>query len=779
MLPKFLRNFTLDGIDISDYFLVGTATIPFMNVERSYYQVGNTDGQHLKDTRLGATTLTFDGTLIRDHNGLSVSDAKDELIGMLNTKQTRKLVFDALPDRYFNVVFEGSADYDATDLDFTPLTLTFTCPEGLAHANSYEVFRNTESTSENKLIDSEFNALKYWNQDASRLTVKNETSNILRLDYTDYTDSSDMDSLWNDFIDDTVYFREGVQYDAVMTIMAQYRLITAPDFRTDVDEPVFTIRVEELLNVDREPLEVHDFPLTPNVSTTFSSFNQVIRITNERTKVIRVQFLMNGNGCMDISKPLVGFGEVTAYVASAPKYVDDIYIQNDGTHECYPLYRLQTNQENGFVGLIADDGGAMQFGNVVDDDETEPIKNETGLYWNYAGTSLPTGAVVNSGHVSTYPYYLGDTANPNLVKGSWNASKHEEVIVANFSNAGETVWHGPTITGNITAPTTGLRTGAFEYVHRLSFGTTLQKRGRYEIVLLDSASDILTGIVLRDSSGTSADKICEFWYRNKCVKSTTLNAKKFSQEYMQIEMKRDTTGKKFTFVIGEIDYLKDRKGVYKKGASVSYTYNVAEPDKAQVMKHSIWVMKSASYVEKITTTKKSTTYTVKTKDAMNIRASASTSSKVTGSLKKGASFTTDTVKTGTTVLKNNKWYYYKGKGYVSGAYCTVTSKTTSTSTTKTYDGFAKMYLNDTRFTWIGAPTKAKIKNPFLANDLIEIDTATKQIFVNGIEREDLAVISNKWASFKLDVGMNMVRVYNSQYLTNGIDVEVLVRKTFV
>lgn len=74
---------------------------------------------------------------------------------------------------------------------------------------------------------------------------------------------------------------------------------------------------------------------------------------------------------------------------------------------------------------------------------------------------------------------------------------------------------------------------------------------------------------------------------------------------------------------------------------------------------------------------------MKTTDTLNIRSDASTSNSIAGSLTKGTTITVTATKTGTTVNGTNKWYYVSGKGWVSGAYLTTVSASTSTSNAST------------------------------------------------------------------------------------------------
>ncbi|MFS1067190.1 SH3 domain-containing protein [Enterococcus casseliflavus] len=77
---------------------------------------------------------------------------------------------------------------------------------------------------------------------------------------------------------------------------------------------------------------------------------------------------------------------------------------------------------------------------------------------------------------------------------------------------------------------------------------------------------------------------------------------------------------------------------------------------------------------------------MKTTEAMNIRSSASTSGSVVGSLSKGTTFTTTSMKTGTSVNGNKNWYYVSGKGWVSGAYLTEVTNNNASEAEKEDNG---------------------------------------------------------------------------------------------
>jgi len=68
---------------------------------------------------------------------------------------------------------------------------------------------------------------------------------------------------------------------------------------------------------------------------------------------------------------------------------------------------------------------------------------------------------------------------------------------------------------------------------------------------------------------------------------------------------------------------------------------------------------------------------MKTTAALNVRADASTSSRVVTTLGQGVTVTVTAKKNGTSVEGNKTWYYVSGKGWVSGAYLTTTSSSSN------------------------------------------------------------------------------------------------------
>lgn len=1153
--PVFLRNFTLNGVDIGELFVVGTVTIPFLNVERGYYQVGNSDGQNLQYTRIGNNTLTFDGHLITEHSGLSISETKDLLVAQVMSREPMKLVFDALPDRYFNVVFEGTQEYDATNLDITPLTLTFSCPEGVAHSILSDPFRNTQSTSTNMLVDSEFQTKTYWSDTATVLETQRNGSNVLSLDFSD-EQIEDMGLVVHDFVSDDVFYEtDDLTQGSQVTFATNYGIPKVSEFDDD-GSSTFEVVIDEMDKINGKVLHTHTTPLPTNgeVRTAYAfnetgtdrfSFNDepnpniipsgqseeptltpylgstmtrttgvsvpewgatnavnikvtknpstngifgtlavsgvkyiygqnyvhsiyvknngtkgiyvlnnmgrridvyageskllifptsyvawdasmqfvfysetagdlpditiwrakieatnegatvwtdgntptvdntspthvgysttdtvpedtapnillngaqdnsmqywgtfdaltatptagatkltktavstirpaylsngysalrgttytvsgsvfiskgwtgslattelVVRVTyydstredgkvsitntstdnwvrysasittqnkainkievlfaidpsfvgtfyvknfkleqndhatpfiphitergklytwypigtgldastipmtrttqtytiqNEATKVIRLSLNVYGNAHVVINRPMLTRGTDGTYVPSVKEFLKTVPVTNYGTWKSYPIFEITNAEENGMIAVMNENGKVLQFGNEENKDATEPIKDEIGLNESYRGTKLPTGFTVNSGHVSQYPNTSNDPARPNLYMGSWDYSPSEAFKPKWATTFAPNAWSGPSLTTPVKAPSTGLRTGAFKFEERINFGTTSEKNGRYELVILTDANDILMSMTIRDSDAKGNEVIVEYWYGNKLLKSIKTDVTKYKSSWFRCTMTRDQTGKKFTW---NFEHIQSNNGI-KPVTKNPFTYNAPVANKASVVKTSRWLLK---YKDSVATREvvDKVTWTMKSKEVLHIRAGSKTSYKSYGLLPKGVTFETTKRQTGQKIIKNNQWYYVtknSGKkipasGWVSGYYLQNT-KRVEHKKKETYSIVATMQVTDSRFTWMGTGKSKESKNPFKAGDKIVINTHDKTFFVNGVEREDLATIGNQWEGFALDVGEHFLQFINSDWATDTLEVTVKNQRTYL
>lgn len=1180
--PTFLRNFTLDGVDIGELFVVGTVTMPFMNIERGYYQVGNTSGENLLYTRSASNQITVNGHLVKDHTGLSVSETKDLLVAQLMSEDTMRLVFDGQPDRYYNVVYEGLQEYDATDLDFTPLTLTFTCPDGVAHSIADDTWINVApdlSLGENWLADSDFETGLIWNfEDTYSPERLVNGHQLLAMDFTDQT-LEELDNYEHNYLQEdywfefdepipagwtvyarceyatpvTLYQQTGVEEDKDRTFAMQVeaydkqngkllesfekelpdasivnvayaynstgtdrfthfepqanllqngvvsevpvfsayqgatvtktenqsvsewgatnavRYVTSggtsnikgtittglltsdsreyihsiyiknngdtpitisnnlsntivvqpkesrrvefpPSFRADdqtraalqfvfqvptndvsktIDMTIWRVKIEEnkygfatewtngdirgaspvdnttptyvgysatdtwqegtqynilknselresytgwavanypnawsaisngdfivlqktgatdgratlaqsraeaiqagqtysisgevyvvsggsginsdtqlvlriyytdntftdiIANLDlsagmrdkwqtvsatatldkgkavrdatfmfavsagaigtfrvrRFKAELSDhvtpwYPAQSEANTMYTWFpygtegvenyapflggSIWANLQTDKARAFKVRIIQRGNTQTMLNAPAVKFqaSVVGGYVRSRKTWRQAIEIENYGTTTAYPVFEITNKNENGLIGIVNEEGGVLQFGNEENVDLSEPVKNEDGYHYDWAGKSKPSGTTVNGGHISQYPNMQNNPDTPNKVMGNWDYSKKDVIRPAWSSSYVPSAWSGMTIATPVKTPTTGLKTGSFEVIERLDFRTNADRRGRYELVVITESNDIIMSGTIRDSDANGNEVLYEVWYGNKLLKTIRLDVKKIQGGWFRMTMTRDTAGKKFTWKLENIVMKKDSKGVERITPvySVSHTYNSPTANKAPISHTSRWLLKyNNGTVSKRVLDK--TTYTMKSKEILNIRTGAGTNYRSVGLLPKNKTFTTTQVKTGQKIINNNKWYYVsKGSGipasgWVTGYYLTQTKKVDSYKTV-VQSAIVDMQVTDSLFKWTGSNKQKETKNPFRAGDKIVIDTYTKQIFVNGVEREDLASIGNQWNTFAFDSGTHYLKFINSNWQVNTMEVKVRLERRY-
>lgn len=301
----FLRTFTIDGKKTNHLFQIAKVTIPFLNKENEFYNVGNTDGSHFRGTKLGNYTLQIDGFVIKDNTKMSVSDAMDELKRLCNTDEPKPLVFDVFPDRYFNAIFSGAQEYDATNLDYTPLSLVFEVPDGLAHQINPSGFSNVYTNGTNLMLDSEFNnTKKYMASWVQVLDEKFEGSNIVRADFSNGTplDEEERNDHW--------LYKTWVSNRTLPTLKKGVSVGISVYVRINKIDPnnkyAGSLVLEEF--TDGKKNGTNHFVRFDNVvNDEFIKYSGTFTLTNEKTNGIAMSLGIYGaSASIDYSKPMIG-----------------------------------------------------------------------------------------------------------------------------------------------------------------------------------------------------------------------------------------------------------------------------------------------------------------------------------------------------------------------------------------------------------------------------------------------------------------------------------------
>lgn len=316
----FLRTFTFNGQETNHLFQIAKVNIPFMSKDNEFFTVGNTDGKHFRNTRLGDYSISIDGFIIKDNTGLDVSSALDQLKLLINSDEPKKLIFDIFPDRYFNAIFSGVQEYDATDPRYTPLTLVFDVPDGLAHQLEPNTFTNVYSTSRNLILDSEYQKKDvYLHQGVKLAEEKHNGSSIVYVDYREgipYGGSAQDEYVWLPI--QSMNRRNlpelQVGQDVNFSIEAKVLAIDEDDTRPEAGNLV----LEEWSVNPSKVLRTH-FINIPKEVGDFKKYGKVIKITDPNTKALNVNYGITGlDTVIHWSKPMLSLLPPLGETVTAP-----------------------------------------------------------------------------------------------------------------------------------------------------------------------------------------------------------------------------------------------------------------------------------------------------------------------------------------------------------------------------------------------------------------------------------------------------------------------------
>lgn len=331
----FLRTFTFNGQETNHLFQIAKVNIPFMSKENEFFTVGNTDGKHFRNTRLGEYSISIDGFIIKDNTGVDVSSALDQLKLIINSDEPKKLIFDIFPDRYFNAIFSGVQEYDATDSRYTPLTLVFDVPDGLAHQLEPNTFTNVYSTSRNLILDPEYEKKDVYLHPGVKLAEeKHNGSSVVYVDYRDgipYEGSAQDEYVWLPiyYMNMRKFPELQVGQDVHFSIEAKVLAIDEDDDRPEAGNLV----LEEWSINPSKRLRTH-FINIPKEVGDFKKYGKVIKITDPNTKALNLNYGITGlDTIIHWSKPMLSLlpplGEtVTAPSVGAKAYSNSIDFGN-------------------------------------------------------------------------------------------------------------------------------------------------------------------------------------------------------------------------------------------------------------------------------------------------------------------------------------------------------------------------------------------------------------------------------------------------------------------
>ena len=669
----FLRTFTFDGKETNHLFQIAKVNIPFMSKENDFYTVGNTDGKHFRNTKLGEHSISIDGFVIKDNTGTSVSDSLDELKLILNSDEPKQLIFDLFPERYFNAIFSGVQEYDATNLDYTPLTLVFDVSEALSHAIHAKSYSNVYTTGTNMVLDSEYkNPKKYMAQWARVLEDKHDNSAVIQGDLSEglpYGYNPVDQYYW---VNNTEYTRRNIQ--SLTKGQKVFFSIDAQVLSADSNPNITKAGMMRAELWQSNPLKlVRRIDINiPKNATSWTNYQTLVEVPTDTIDMINLAYCLNGQAKVNFSKPMMTLADNTVpYVASQEGMSDVVAIKNNGTYRTYPKFSFTMNGENGLVGLIHQNGGILQFGNPEDVDGTIPTRQEFGLRENFYGSTLNPNIKVNQDFKSVYPNMNSNPSTPNLFQGSWNMTDDVDSATPQFATAPtQEVWHGPSMVLPIQAPSDNNRAGNFRTHVRFNFDNRSKRaRGRTEVSVMDTSGNYVMGAVIRDSDSTSDSFVFEAWYKDTMVKSQTITKKVFNKTFFELVIYR--TGKELLWKLTQVKSLNANNTV-NDDKVIWVSWNLDEPETSNINTVGVWQMRH----------------------------------------------------------QNNQ--------------------------------HVLMSVTDIQARWSATSYYQDIKNQFQDGDIVEVDVASRSLFINGSVNNILNVVGNEWEKFVCEPGETIIQpVYSS------------------
>lgn len=588
----FLRTFTFDGKETSHLFQIAKVNIPFMSKENDFYTVGNTDARHFRNTKLGEHSISIDGFVIKDNTGKSVSESLDELKLVLNSDEPKQLIFDLFPERYFNAIFSGVQEYDATNLDYTPLTLVFDVPDALSHAIHAKSYSNVYTTGVNMVLDSEYkNPKKYMAQWARVLEDKHDGSAVIQGDLSEGVPYGykPVDQYY--WVNNTEYTRRNIQ-----TLTKGQKVFFSIDTQVLIADSDPNITKAGMMRAElwqSNPLKlVKSVDINiPKNATSWANYQTLVEVPTDTINMINLAYCLNGKAKVNFSKPMMTIADNSVpYVASQEGMSDIVSIKNNGTYRTYPKFSFTMNGENGLVGLIHQNGGILQFGNPEDVDGTIPTRQEFGLRENFYGSTLNPNIQVNQDFKSVYPNMNSNPSTPNLFQGSWNMTDDIDAATPQFATAPtQEVWHGPSMVLPIQAPSDNNRAGNFRTHVRFNFDNRSKRaRGRTEVSVMDTNGNYVMGAVIRDSDNTSDSFVFEAWYKNTMVKSQTITKQVFNKTFFELVLYR--TGKELLWKLTQVKSL-NANNTANDDKVIWVSWNLDEPETSNINTVGVWQMR--------------------------------------------------------------------------------------------------------------------------------------------------------------------------------------------
>lgn len=219
----------------------------------------------------------------------------------------------------------------------------------------------------------------------------------------------------------------------------------------------------------------------------------------------------------------------------------------DGTSPAFPRFEIESKSDNGFFGIVSQNGEVIQLGEPDEADTAPYQRSERVINEPFRGHSDKWVANIGA---RTYPNYLGDLSSPNIVGGSFDWTKYPDTITSIFPNVPRRVWGGPNINQVLKKTSEGKNTGNYQCKTRVIMNQDQASGlGRMEAIIQDGQK-IGAAMVLRDSTPSLKQYTIEMWVNGKVLYNQKLDMKRFRNDFFELEITKIST--RFTFKLSAV-----------------------------------------------------------------------------------------------------------------------------------------------------------------------------------------------------------------------------------